>query len=323
MNKLKMLYRQTVDVAEKISSSTGKAKLFIIIDILICVIKYQSSPNNYYNFGFYNMNSRHRKTYTTYALSEKIQKKYNNEKYIKIFYDKYLFYKRFKDYYGRDCIKTNDLTVDKLKDFAKGQSKLIYKPLMGGEGKGIEVFNITEDNIESVYNKIKTMQSGVVETWIEQHKDITDNFTNAVAPLRIVTIYKNGKCHFLISMITFGFNTEISNAMQNCIFAYVDIKTGKIYTDGCDIELKIYKTHPQTGAAFKGFQIPYWEETLEMLKKASALIPEIGYIGWDVAITNNGPLIIEGNNDPGYALYQLSALSKDSKGTREIYKEFL
>ena len=43
---------------------------------------------------------------------------------------------------------------------------------------------------------------------------------------------------------------------------------------------------------YKGFQIPYWNQTLEMIKEASKVIPEVKTVGWDVAITKTGPELV-------------------------------
>lgn len=45
-----------------------------------------------------------------------------------------------------------------------------------------------------------------------------------------------------------------------------------------------------------------------MHEKAAAKVPQIGYVGWDIAITEYRPVIIEGNNDGGYLDYQLVEL---------------
>ena len=41
-----------------------------------------------------------------------------------------------------------------------------------------------------------------------------------------------------------------------------------------------------------------------MVKKAALQIPELGYIAWDVAITETSPLLIEANHFPGHDIYQ-------------------
>ena len=61
--------------------------------------------------------------------------------------------------------------------------------------------------------------------------------------------------------------------------------------------------------------------------KASEKIPQIGYIGFDIAITKNGPILIEGNELPGYDLYQSKVhMSKNKEGKKPefdaiIYKK--
>ena len=49
-----------------------------------------------------------------------------------------------------------------------------------------------------------------------------------------------------------------------------------------------------------------------MCIKAYKRIPQVRYIGWDIAFTNNGPVMVEGNEYPGYGLVQHFKL-KDSK----------
>ena len=57
--------------------------------------------------------------------------------------------------------------------------------------------------------------------------------------------------------------------------------------------------HPATGAAIAGRQLPYWAETLALAEAAHRAFPSVSRVGWDLAITTNGPLLIEGNDDMG------------------------
>ena len=60
-----------------------------------------------------------------------------------------------------------------------------------------------------------------------------------------------------------------------------------------------------------------------MLKKATALVPEVGYIGWDIAITPTGPIIIEGNTTPGYKYYQIPIHMDNKIGNKKRYKKWI
>ena len=66
----------------------------------------------------------------------------------------------------------------------------------------------------------------------------------------------------------------------------------------------LYDTHPVTGKAFEGFQIPYWEEILKLTEKALRKVDGINYVGWDIAITGKGPIIVEGNCVPCPTIYE-------------------
>ena len=92
-----------------------------------------------------------------------------------------------------------------------------------------------------------------------------------------------------------------------------DPDTGVLLYPGRDKAGNIYNKHPSTATEIVGFQIPLFEEAKAMVKKACAVVPEIGIVGWDVGITPQGPIIIEGNEMPGHDIYNLP-LQRDENG---------
>jgi len=54
-----------------------------------------------------------------------------------------------------------------------------------------------------------------------------------------------------------------------------------------------------------GFKIPNYKEVVALSKKVAKVVKKIRDVGWDIAITKNGPTIIEGNEFPGHDIYQL------------------
>jgi glutathione synthase/RimK-type ligase-like ATP-grasp enzyme len=58
--------------------------------------------------------------------------------------------------------------------------------------------------------------------------------------------------------------------------------------------------HPITGTGIVGFQVPLWDESLRLTQEAAKLVPEVAYVGWDVAVTPDGPVLVEGNEFPGH-----------------------
>ena len=67
-----------------------------------------------------------------------------------------------------------------------------------------------------------------------------------------------------------------------------------------------------TGIKFDGFEIPYWDEIKKMVLEAALVNDKVNIVGWDVAISKDGPVIIEGNRGPGFDLVQV-LLKKGAK----------
>lgn len=77
-------------------------------------------------------------------------------------------------------------------------------------------------------------------------------------------------------------------------------RIGKVIAGTEDgLEFAVLETHPRTGNRLAGFQVPYWQDVRDMVSEAACKFRPIRTIGWDVAITPEGPVIIEGNTSWG------------------------
>jgi hypothetical protein len=68
--------------------------------------------------------------------------------------------------------------------------------------------------------------------------------------------------------------------------------------------------HPETGIKFDGFRIPGWRDAIELACRSQTLLPQLPSLGWDIALTETGPRIIEANarwDPPLYAPFLMSA----------------
>ena len=53
--------------------------------------------------------------------------------------------------------------------------------------------------------------------------------------------------------------------------------------------------HPDSGVFFPGYQLPDWEQALETVSACMQFVPEVKYTGWNLAHTQNGWVVVEGN----------------------------
>ncbi|MEQ1565499.1 MAG: sugar-transfer associated ATP-grasp domain-containing protein [Myxococcota bacterium] len=90
------------------------------------------------------------------------------------------------------------------------------------------------------------------------------------------------------------------------------------------IGLRKVEEHPSTRVTFSGFVIPHWEEACALVRRAARLFAPLRTIGWDVAITATGPVLIEGNMwwDPGNELIVGQRAVHTSEGMQQLFERF-
>ena len=100
-----------------------------------------------------------------------------------------------------------------------------------------------------------------------------------------------------------------------CSDAYMRLgQDGKITSRVVDDIANVYEEHPIAKIKFDTVQVPFVKEAYEMALEAALVVPEVRYVGWDIAITDNGPVIMEGNEYPSYGLVQYYLFNDEHEG---------
>jgi hypothetical protein len=74
------------------------------------------------------------------------------------------------------------------------------------------------------------------------------------------------------------------------------ILRGAITPHQCGSGMSRIANHPRTGLVFDGFRLPYWQEAIDLVKTAQRKFSMLPTLGWDIALTADGPIIIEANS---------------------------
>ena len=303
----KLNYSQMFKIAKKISKKINKNQLSIVSDMIQCGIKYQAGYYDYQEFEFYLLNDNQRKTYLTRGKNDAIVKKYNQKEFWYKFDDKTVFNEIFKDYIKRKSIDLRNCSKIEFENFMTGIEYVIAKPIDGDGGKGIEIFEAFEPNL---YNKLVINKQYLVEEVVKQHKKLAELYDKSVNTLRIFTFLKDNKTYILQSILKIGNGGVIDNFSSGGMYTFLD-DNGIVIVPAIDQQDNIYEKHPISNKKIIGFEVPMFKEAIEMVKEAAKVVPEVAYIGWDVAITDNGPVIIEGNCYPG--VFQIKPSFKEDK----------
>ena len=121
-------------------------------------------------------------------------------------------------------------------------------------------------------------------------------------------------------------NLHNDNVATGGIFVNYDIeknKLGEIAIRYVNLLETRYYSHPNTNFVFKDQPLPYPHKVIALVTKAAKLFPDRFVIGWDVAYTPEGPVIIEGNTNPCPVEIQLALKGmRNNKIYDELYHEF-
>ncbi len=314
---------------EKAKERSGKSKARLFCDMLWCSVRYGAGYHDYVMFGFYDMNGKHRDTYVTRLRNKRLITMVNNPETAEIFDHKAQFDSRFRDYLGREFLVVEDMTEESFGAFLEGKEAVFAKPDVGESGKGIQRLKKADfKSIEDMFHYIKNGGYGVVEQELRQHEDMNTLYPYAINTLRIVTLLTgqpgSWTPHCIYAVVKAGAGGKFVDNLENGgLFCPVDRETGKITGVGHTSALTTLEKHPDTGIPLIGYQIPYVKEAIELCKKAALEEPGMRFVGWDCAITPNGPAIIEGNDYPGYDFWQQPEHTPDRIGLWHVYKELI
>lgn len=193
-------------------------------------------------------------------------------------------------------------SIDQLKTLEDG--KYICKPVVGSFGDSISVLekkgdelivNNGEFTIDELISQTE-VEPFLIQEYIVQHEKISKLNKSTVNTLRIISTRWNEDTHILAGMMRIGTEGKlVDNSSAGGTFVGIDIESGKLMEYGYYYDKIREKSHPDSGVIYKDYEIPYWDETIKLIKKLHPIIFGFATLGWDIAITEEGPVIVEIN----------------------------
>ena len=312
MSKINYLYKRIVsmdysqffNVLKTVKRRTKKPYIIVFIDIVYSGLKYQAGYIDYLDFELYSVPHKKRNTFITRGINNEYVKKLNNLETMKLLKDKTYFLNENFDLTKRAWINLKTVSFEEYKEFAIANPIIIAKPIDGICGRGIFKYDQNEISIDAMYDDMINNQRYLLEPYMIQHPVLMKLHPNSLNSLRIVTIRIDGTTTIPFACLRCGNGKVVDNLNSGGFAARIDIDTGIIDSNGVGKYNTVALTHPITGVAFKGLEIPHFKKALELALEASKRVPNLGYVGWDIAILEDGPIIIEGNEFPGHDIYQ-------------------
>lgn len=307
----------------RIKNYEGVHTLPAFFDFIKLRVRYKLSVEEYLNYRFDKCGKEFRDTFLPYNKAEEYWTILNPTKNAILARDKFVGHALFnslniptselyfafdKETYSREnnlILHSKDQVVARIKEL--GITEFVAKPAAdSAHGMGVGVYRVS-DFIEFGGTKlsISDLLKGkmiLFESLIKQTEQIASINRSSVNTVRMMTaLYPNDEVKLMAAFIKIGrAGSCVDNAGSGGnVDCAVDIETGELYnalqfnswTDVQEIE-----KHPDSGAQLNGLVIDNWQEIKAKVLDMQGRIPYLKTIGWDVALTDEGPVIIEINN---------------------------
>lgn len=283
------------------SAALSKAPVWwVALDMAWCAVRYETTFENYSEWDFRILRARERRTYMTDPKSFHLSRRLNDNAVRGVFDDKLQFASRFGDELGRAWLDVGVSDTAALASFLQGRERVITKYPGGVGGNGITMREVAAiADVAALREELLSSGETLVEEVLVQHPEMARLYPGSVNSLRVVT-YRDPDdvVHVLASVLKVGNGGVIDNFSNGGMYTMLD-DGGRALHAASDEEGRPFATHPITGVEITGYQVPLYPEVLELVERLARRVPEMPYIGWDIAITPERPVVIEGNHNTG------------------------
>nr|ART36149.1 B349 [uncultured bacterium] len=152
----------------------------------------------------------------------------------------------------------------------------------------------------------------IFQTLMRPHPDLAERIGSRLSTARLVIIGKGDDRALFVAGIRLPVGNKMTDNIQGgksgTLLGRLDYETGAITElfSGFGLNLTRTDKHPDTGMPLVGFRVPDWRPALDMALAASRTFEGLPVQGWDVAFTDNGPVLVECNATGSVHLPQLA-----------------
>lgn len=202
--------------------------------------------------------------------------------------------------------------------------QVFFKLIAGAEGKNIHAVQRVDDDRWRVSGEVldldrtvaelteRRQRPMIVEEGLAQHPKLQALYPDSVNTIRVLTMLDLSDHQPFIARAVQRIGTRRSGSVDNWsrggLSAMIDPDTGQLgrasrLPDGAELEW--FDNHPDTGAPIAGVEVPYWRDVCDLVLHSARVLSFMEYIGWDIVVTPDGPVVLEANINTGMNVLQV------------------
>ena len=321
----KLDYKKMWATVDTLQKRSGKSRAWLTADLLNCALRYNAGYMDYMIAEMYRLSGAQRRTVITRGINNTIVRRMNDKRWWHAFDDKAEFNTRFAKWVDRDWMRLGKETPrDELAAFLRDKQAVFIKPIDGSSGVGVSKYLQAQwQDMDAFHEQAIQLGKCIAEDCVVQHPLMAGLCPTSVNTVRIATMLGEKRQGILYAFLRIGNGRVMDNVDCGGMAARVDLLSGKLLTVAADKQGRVFTHHPMTNTPIVGFQLPFFEEAKAMCEEAMQVVPQLRYVAWDVALTVNGPRLIEGNSFPSHAVPQFAAHYPDGIGILPEFSKFI
>lgn len=280
-------------------SGTDRITNELKTDMLFWCFAYGFSFNEYLCYQFIDKTKDERMEFFSDRESVLLGYDLNDIDDMMVFGDKMNTYNKYLPYFGREAISLeSESDFYTFQEFVSAHREFVKKNVFKACGQSVELISVdTFGKPEKELFEYCLSEGKVILEEVVQQGTETAAFNNSsVNTIRCITLKTKNEMLVPHCFMKIGRSGAfIDNGRAGGILAGIDVKTGTIGTDGVDENGIRYELHPDSKIRFKGYRLPEWNNMISICKRMAEQTPRVRMIGWDMAFTDQGWIVIEGN----------------------------
>ena len=288
------------DILDAIHEAGKEPTDFLYNDLLDKYSRFQIDLYEYFYFRMQHRTNSEIREYIGNREKTVLTQRMNNPARKHIFDNKSETYQLFQKYYKREMLLVrvdNDADMKAFSDFVARHAEFVIKPIDLYFGVGVRKIIRGTHSAEELYEDIvKERYFGfVAEELIVQHEATAHFHPQSLNTVRFPTIRHDDGVRLWYPFLRMGKGESfVDNISSGGVAALIDPETGVLGNAGSHY-LHDVTEHPDTHAPIPGFQLPRWDEAVEMVKELAQVLPDMRYVGWDLALSDKGWVLVEAN----------------------------
>lgn len=294
----KHIKEQLPNIDKRVHGCTQITEEWLTRDMIYSLHRFGTSFEDYFILKFYEKNTIGREQFVNLKIQYGYCELVNGPKTRDIFDDKGECYKHLKEFYKRDAVSIyEESQKDELESFLNKHKSFIYKPYRCHSGHGIEIYRDYRGNANSFFIEQNKYGPFVLEELIIQGEELAAMHRESINTLRLSTFVLKDDVEVYGACLRMGVGTAVvDNAGSGGIYALVDLENGILTSIGRNHKNLYFTIHPDSKIIIPGYQLPHWDQAIDLVKKAALAVKDATVISWDLAYSINGWVIVEGND---------------------------